>query len=74
MFTSLLPTWTGSWLAVGAAAFLGVTYGLFAFISVTHGKESSDSRDLPRVHAHACRVVSSLVLILDLGFYIYITH
>ena len=70
MFTSLLPMWTGSWLAVGTAAFLGVAYGLFAYIRVTHGKESSDSRNLPRVHAHACRVASSLVLILDLGFYI----
>jgi len=54
IFTSLLPMWTGSWLAAGAAAFLGVAYGLFAFVRVTHGKESSDSRNLPRVHAHAC--------------------
>ena len=66
--------WAGSWLAVGAAAFLGVAYGLFAYVRVTHGKESSDSRNLPRVHAHACRVMASLLLILDLGFYLYNTH
>ena len=72
MFTALLPLWTGAWPAVGAAAFLGVAYGLFAFVRVTHGKESSDSRDVPRVHAHACRVISSLVLICDLGYFIYL--
>lgn len=70
MFTSLLPIWTGSWVVVGAAAFLGVAYGLFAFVRVTHGKESSDSRHLPRVHAHVCRVMASLLLVLDLGIYI----
>ena len=71
MFTALLPLWTGAWPAVGAAALLGVAYGLFAYVRVTHGKESADSRGLPRVHAHACRVMASLVLVLDLGFYIY---
>ena len=74
MFTALLPLWTGSWAAVGAAAFLGVAYGLFAFVRVTHGKESTDSRGLPRVHAHVCRVTASLVLVLDLGFYIYFAY
>ena len=74
MFTALLPLWTGSWPAVGAAAFLGVAYGLFAFVRVTHGKESSDSRDVPRVQAHACSVAASLVLVLDLGFFMCLAH
>ena len=56
---------------MGCAAFLSVAYGLFAYVSVTHGKESADSREVPLVHAHACSALISLALVFDVGFYIY---
>ena len=49
-----------------------MAYGLFAYVSATHGKESADSREVPQVHAHACSALISLALVFDVGFYIYL--
>ena len=59
---------------MGCAAFLSVAYGLFAYVSVTHGKERTDSREVPQVHAHACSALVSFALVFDIGNLIYIVH
>jgi len=70
MFTALLPAWVSAWPAAGAAAFLGVAYRLFAYIRVVHGKERGDSRAQPAALPYVSMVVASLMLVLDMGYYI----
>lgn len=67
IFASLMPIWTASWPALGAAAFLGVAYRLFAYVSVTHGKEREGSRAEPAPYQFVRAVTARLVLPLDIG-------
>jgi len=70
MFTALLPVWVYAWPAAGAAAFLGVAYRLFTYVSVAHGKESADSRAQPAALPYVRIVIVSLMLVLDMGYFI----
>ena len=70
MFTALLPVWVYAWPVAGAAAFLGVAYRLFAYVRVAHGKESGDSRAQPAALPYLRVVVASLMLVLDMGYFI----
>ena len=55
---------------VGVSAFLGVAYRLFAYVRVTHGKESGDTRAVPAALPYVGVVAASLALVLDLGYFI----
>ena len=70
MFTSLMPLWTSCWPALGAAAFLGVAYSLFAYVGVTHGKEREGARAEPAPFQFVRAVIASLALPLDIGLII----
>lgn len=70
MFVALLPVWVRARPAVGAAAFAGVVYGLFAYVSVTHGKERPAVGVPPAPYPTVGSVAVLLLISIDLGYFI----
>lgn len=68
-YTALLPCWFSASVVLAVVVVFGMVYNLFAYVSTTHGKETRCARYTMQPHPYINRVLFSLVLTLDLGWY-----